>query len=171
MLAARMAQRLRTAVLFALFFPMAADSVSVPESVIEPLSVCDLTQPAPFLGKLVTIKARMLFTMHGSYLLAENCVIKDQKYAQDVAVYWPTSNYPRVEFDADPHAASLLAPFFVGPVDHPKHACATLIGQVFYKRFFHLHQFGAGPQGNGFGHRGALRRAFVIQSIMEIHSC
>jgi hypothetical protein len=134
-----------------------------------PISVCDLAKPGPILGKLITIKARMLFTMHGSYLLGDSCPSKD---VFDVAVLWPgADNAPQVPFDADSQAARMLGPFFVGPIDHPKNACATLTGQVFYKRFFHLHHFGGGPQGNGFGSRGALRRGFVIQTIKEIHPC
>jgi hypothetical protein len=36
-------------------------------------------------------------------------------------------------------------------------ACGVLEGRLRYKRRFHLRQTGDGPQGNGYGSRGALR--------------
>jgi hypothetical protein len=167
-----MAPRLRTAFLLVLFIPTTTyPASSVPERINEPISVCDLIKPAPFLGKLVSIKARMLFTPHGGYLLAESCSHKVKKYADDVALLWPgTENAPKVQFNIDSHANQMLGPF-LRPNGGTATACATLTGQVFYKRFFYLHQYGAGPQGNGYGSRGALRRGFVIQSIIEIQPC
>lgn len=167
-----MRQRSCGAFFLALLIPIAAHAqVSTPKSIKDPISVCDLIKPAPFLGKLIAIKARMLFTPHGGYLLAESCSHKNKKYADDVALLWPgTDDAPRVQFNIDPHANQMLGPFS-RPNGGTATACATLTGQVFYKGSFYLQQYGGGPAGNGYGSRGALRRGFVLQSVVEIHPC
>lgn len=128
---------------------------------------CDLMRPKAFLSKTVSITGRVVFTMHGAFLVSDRC----PNQAQDVVILFPgAEGTPVVNFDLDPHAAELLRPFF-RPTGGTTSACGVLFGEVFYRTRFHSRIEGAGPQGNGFGPRGAFRLAFVLRSVQEIRAC
>ena len=130
------------------------------------VSGCNLidNSPGQLEGKLVSIRGRVLFGMHGTVLVPEGC----DDNLPGVAVLTPGSyKSPKVEFRLDTDAIAQLAPFTRGP----KVACGTLKGQLFKKRRFHLRQEGAGPQGNGYGNRGVLAWALVLHSVTEIADC
>ena len=131
------------------------------------LSVCDLNSPKPYLGRLVQVSARVVFTMHGIFLVSDSC----KHSSEDVPVLFPKrAHSPEVDFDIDPQAVELMKPFFK-PTGGTSTACAVITGRIFYKERFRSREEGAGPQGNGFGPRGAFRFAFVIRSVSEIHPC
>ncbi len=133
------------------------------------ITVCDLTSYKSIEGAQVSIRGHVGFTMHGAAFLDESC----QKSPPGIALLYPdpgTANSPKVDFALDPKALDPLKPFF-RTTGGSAVACGVLNGRLFYKKRFRLHQEGAGPQGNGFGPRGALRWALVIQSIGEIHAC
>ena len=130
------------------------------------LDLCEVFNPAAFSNRHVSVRARMGFTMHGMYLLS-NCKVAKP----DMAVLYPGGRgAPPVGFELDPQATSRLAPFF-RLTGGSAIACGVLNGTVTYKKHFRLHSAGAGPMGNGYGSRGALRWGFVIQSVVEIHAC
>ena len=131
------------------------------------ITLCDLGNPSSFEGGRVSIRGRIGFTMHGTAFLPEPC----KNSLPGVAVLFPgKENSPNVEFVLDPQALARLSPFF-GPTGGSSTACGVLTGQLFYKRDFRVRQEGGGPQGNGYGPRGALRWGFVIESVREIHAC
>jgi hypothetical protein len=57
----------------------------------EPISVCDLIKPGPFLDRLITVKARMLFSIHGSFFLLTRGPHQDKKYGDDIPVLSPNT--------------------------------------------------------------------------------
>ncbi len=135
---------------------------------VKDLSPCDVQQVERFLAQRISIKGVIAFTSHGMFWLSDSCGNRD---AQDVVILFPhAANTPRVPFDLDPQANEMLRPFF-RPIGPPASACASLTGQLFYKNDFRSRMAGGGPQGNGFGPRGAFRLAFVVQSVNEIHAC
>jgi hypothetical protein len=131
------------------------------------ISTCDLVRPNAFLGKRIMIASRVLFTMHGTFLTSDSC----PDHSQDVVVLYPmTEGTPEVPFTLDPQVMDSLKQFF-RPTGGTASACGVLTGQLFYKKRFHSKALGGGPQGNGFGPRGAFRLAFVIESVKQIHKC
>src|SRR5262249_20750340 len=111
---------------------------------------------------------QIAFTAHGIVILTEGC---KKKSADDVVVMFPKQgDAPNVSFDLDDDALGRLQPFF-RPSGGVSLACGTLEGELFYRRDFQLRRFGGGPQGNGFGPRGAYRIALVVKSVREIQSC
>src|SRR5262249_25687975 len=97
------------------------------------VSVCDLVRPENFLNQRISIRGPVLFTMHGIFLLSDSCTNGQR---QDAIILTPKSyKTPEVDFDLDAGAPELLRPFIVGPADHTKTACATLTGQIFYKKY------------------------------------
>jgi len=130
-------------------------------------STCDLLHPEALLGKRITITGRVLFTPHGAFLTSDSCA----DHSQDIVILYPKiEGTPEVPFALETQVIDLLKPFFK-PAGGTATACGTLTGQVFYKKHFRSKAEGAGPQGNGFGPRGAFRLAFVLQSVKGIHVC
>ncbi len=131
------------------------------------ITLCDLASHG-FEGRLISLRSRLLFTMHGIYLLGDSCVTKGQHSA---ALLFPGERTaPPVRFDVDPSAISQLRPFFRTTGDQA-FACGVLSGQVFYKKGFRLRHDNGISFGNGFGEHGTLEAAFVLQSVKEIHQC
>jgi hypothetical protein len=131
------------------------------------VSPCDLSSPNTFLGRIVSISGRIVFSMHGTFIISDSC----KRHTEDIVVMFPKRDgTPAVNFDIDQQTVDLLKPF-LRPTGGTTTACAVMTGQVFYKNRFRSKMEGAGPQGNGFGPRGAFRLAFVVRSINEIHGC
>jgi preprotein translocase subunit SecD len=152
-----------------IFLQIAVMSVQIAAIGTNPtLSICDIQHPESFLGERIVVNGLMAFTNHGIFLVADSCNGSD---AEDVVVLFPkTEGAPKVDFDLDSLVSQKLRPFF-RPIGRSTNACATLSGQVFYKKEFRSTAAGGGPQGNGFGPRGAFRLAFVIESVNDIYSC
>ena len=132
------------------------------------ITVCDLVNHAEaFDGKTVRLRGRIAFTMHGIAVLGESC----KNSPQGVAVLTPGGDHsPQVDFSLDSQASERLAPF-IRSTGGGAIACGVLGGRLFHKKGFRLRQEGAGPQGNGFGSRGVLPWALVLQSVVEIRPC
>ena len=131
------------------------------------ITLCDLGDHSSFEGKRLSIRGRLGFTMHGTAFLPEPC----KNSPPGVAVLFPgNENSPKVEFTFDPQTLERLSLFF-RPTGGSATACGVLTGKLFYKRDFRLRREGAGPQGNGYGPRGALRWGFVLEFVGEIHPC
>jgi len=131
------------------------------------LSTCDLQHPEQLSERAVEVRSLILFTSHGAFLRSDSCATQ----AQDVPILYPgADDTPKVQFNLDPGVDRMLKPFR-RPMGPSTTACAVLTGQVFDKKGFRVQMFGGGPQGNGFGPRGAFRLAFVIRSVKEIHPC
>jgi hypothetical protein len=131
------------------------------------ITVCDL-KPRAFEGRLISVKGRLLFTMHGAYLLGDSCASRGQHSA--ALAYPGDQGAPSVRFRLDPTALSQLRPFF-RTTGGQAIACGAFSGEVFYKVGFHLRKFGDIAVGNGFGENGALQATFVLQSVVDIHPC
>ena len=115
----------------------------------------------------IPVAGRILFTMHGAFLTTDSC--SDHSY--DIVLLYPgVDGTPSVPFNLDPDATERLSPFF-RPAGGTATACGVLDGRVFYKKGFRSKRLGAGPQGNGFGPRGAFRVAFVLRTVREIRPC
>jgi hypothetical protein len=131
------------------------------------LTTCDLSRRSDLAGRIISVSARIGFTMHGAHLLSDSCVGR----AEDAVLLFPkTAGTPPVNFEIDPIAVGSLSPFF-RPTGGTATACGVVRGQVVVKNRFHRRRAGAGPVGNGFGPRGAFRYAFILQSVTEVHSC
>ena|ERR1041385_5871558 len=131
------------------------------------ISICDFVHPRKLTGKRITINAMMAFGSHGAYVFSDSCA---SNVPGAVVLYPKFYRTPRVTFDLDPQVDQLLKPFY-RPLGGVAYACGNFTGQLFYKRIFWSRMLGAGPQGNGYGSRGASRLAFVLQSVSEIHAC
>jgi len=132
------------------------------------LSFCEIKDPERFASKIISVTTEVGFTPHGTFLLTDTC---KRKSAEDAVVMYPKlGTAPEVSFDLDEGALQLLGPFF-RPSGGVSRACGTFEGQLFYRKNFRLRHFGGGPQGNGFGPRGAYRLAFVMKSVQEIRPC
>ena len=132
-----------------------------------PLSVCDIMHLKGLPEQTIQVSARILFTMHGAFLTTDTC--SDHSY--DIVILYPgIEGTPPVSFKLDSEATERLSPFF-RPAGGTATACSVLVGQVFHKSDFRSKRQGAGPQGNGFGPRGAFRVAFVLRSVSEIRAC
>ncbi len=131
------------------------------------VTLCDLSDHREVEGTEVSLRGRIGFTMHGAAFIGESC----KNGPPGVALLFPaTAHSPKVDFGLDSRALDQLGPFF-RLTGGSAVACGVLKGKLFYKKHFHLHQYGAGPQGNGYGSRGALRWGFVIRSVEEIQAC
>ncbi len=133
------------------------------------ISICDVVaHPRKFVAKHIRINAVMGFTVHGLFLLSHSCSRSD---LPDAVVLTPKAdNTPKVDFALDPQADQMLRRFY-RPFGGTANACGIVTGQLFYKKNFRSKEFGAGPQGNGYGPRGAFPIAFVLQSVNEIRAC
>jgi hypothetical protein len=127
------------------------------------ITLCDLADHKSFEGKHVVISGRIVFWMHGTAYLPGAC----KNGPPGLAVLLPNGEAsPKIEAEV----LQRLSPFFRingGTTT----ACGTLSGQLLYKRHFHLRHPGAGPQGNGYGSRGALRWGLVVDSVGELRTC
>src|SRR5262249_40610461 len=130
------------------------------------LTLCDLDERT-WAGKQASLSGRIAFTRHGGAFVGESCTSSPP----GVALLFPNSSTsPKVEFEVDPQSLQQLSQFF-RPAGRTTTACGTLTGKIFYKKNFHMRHPGGGAQGNGYGARGALRWGFVLQSVLEIHTC
>jgi hypothetical protein len=131
------------------------------------ITLCDLRDHGAVEGNEVSLRGRIGFTMHGAGFLRESC----KNSPPGVALLYPgVSHSPKVDFEMDSRSLDQLRPFY-RITGASAIACGVLKGKLFYKKHFYLHQEGAGPQGNGYGSRGALRWGLVIRSVEEIHDC
>jgi len=131
------------------------------------ITLCDLVLYRAFAGKSVSIRGRIGFTMHGVAFLPSSC----KNSPPGVAVLTPgNANTPSVDYILENRDLQLLAPF-LRPSGGAAVACGVLSGRIFYKKDFELQQSGGGPEGNGYGPRGALRWALVLSSVKEIRAC
>ena len=117
--------------------------------------------------KQVTLHAQIGFTMHGIVALSDSC----KGGGQDVAILLPNrGDTPPVSFELDPQALDRLKPF-LRPSGGAVIACGVLRGEIRYKTHFRATMEGGGPQGNGYGPRGAFPIALVLQFVDDIHPC
>jgi hypothetical protein len=119
-----------------------------------------------FEGQIVTIRINVAFDQHGGVLESKACP-KDKYTA--ALLYPGTPGVPEVGFRMDSEVLDRLRPFFRvnGGVAY---ACGTLKGQILSKQDFRLEGRGF-PVGNGFGNRGLMRFAFIVQSVVDIRAC
>jgi hypothetical protein len=131
------------------------------------VTICDLQRSDKGRGEIVTIRGRLGFTSHGIFLLSGGC----SGEARDAVILFPgASGVPAVHFALDEEALPMLRPF-MRPAGGTATACAVLRGQVFYKKNLKTRREGGGPQGNGFGPRGAFGLAVVVESVKEVRAC
>jgi len=131
------------------------------------IGTCDLIDPEGMAGRIVAVRGRMYFNSSGGFLTTGSC---PRPVPVPVLLFPHTSDAPSVNFDAEPDTELRLAPF-ARPNGGSSFACGVVIGELFYKKHFHLHKKGAGPQGDGYGPRGAFRVAIVIKAIPSIGTC
>jgi len=122
-------------------------------------TVCNLVRPQEYEGRRISIRGAFGFTRHGGIIISASCPQRVDPIALLIL-----SN------SMDSKAIESLGGYFRvnGGVAT---ACGVLSGQVVVKKHFRLRHSGGGPQGNGYGSRGAFRTGFVIQSVIEIHDC
>lgn len=131
------------------------------------ITLCDLRGHGTVEGTEISLRGRIGFTMHGAAFLQESC----KNSPPGVALLDPgASHNPKVDFEMDSRSLDQLRPFY-RITGGAAIACGVLNGKLFYKKNFQLHQEGAGPQGNGYGSRGALRWGLIIRSVEEIRAC
>jgi len=132
-----------------------------------PLSVCDIMDGKALPEQSIPVAGRILFTMHGAFLTSDSC----PEHSYDIVILYPgVEGTPPVSFSLGPEATKRQSPFF-RPAGGTATACGVFDGQVFRKTGFRSKRQGAGPQGNGFGPRGAFRVAFVLRAVREIRAC
>ena len=131
------------------------------------MTMCDLSHRADIGNRVISAKARIGFTSHGIVLLSDGC----PKGSEDVVLLFPGhERTPHVAFELDPRAMQSLRPFF-RPTGGTAIACAVVTGELHVKRDFRASRAGASPVGNGFGPRGAFRRAFILRDVADVRSC
>jgi hypothetical protein len=133
----------------------------------EELTICQLANTKASYEKVVSVRARMGFTMHGMFLVGDDAC---KGNTDDIVLLFPNLDGPPVDFELDTHAREKLSPFF-SPTGGVAMACGVVEGRLFKKQGFRAVQRGAGPQGNGFGPRGSFSLAFVLRSVTEIRAC
>jgi hypothetical protein len=136
-------------------------------AVEEPTDLCNVKSLVNLAGRHVTIKARLGFTSHGMFLLTDQC---SHRIPSAVVLNPDDPGAPIVPFEADKNVMERLRPF-LKLTGGAAVACGMISGEFAYKKDFKKQHFGGGPQGNGFGPRGAFRFAFVLQSVIEISAC
>jgi hypothetical protein len=113
------------------------------------------------------VSGRIVFGYHNTVLYDDSCSANGR---QDAELLTPKTAYaPQVDFDGDPRLDVALSAFSDPAI--VKTACATLEGQLFFKKNFRSLDMGGGPQGNGFGHLGLHRSGFVAKSVLHIQPC
>lgn len=77
---------------------------------------------------------------------------------------------PSVGFQLAAKAREQLRPYFRvnGGLSM---ACGIFVGQLFYKKHFHLDHIHGVAVGNGYGPSGSLRAVFVLRSVDNIQPC
>lgn len=107
------------------------------------MSLCDLVPERVFDKGYVLLRGRIAFTMHGTAFMRERC----NSSPPGVAVMFPgREGTPHVDFQLEPKDLAQLEPYF-RPEGGAAIACGVLVGQIFYKKNFHLHQLGGGRKG------------------------
>jgi hypothetical protein len=147
---------------FGLFAPLLACAAE------NELNICDLQRPGSFSGRVIVVKGRLGFTSHGMFLLSNgNCSRK----SEDIVVMLPhSSGVPAVSFELDGSALAMLRPY-MRPTGGTATACGVINGELFSKKGLKVRREGGGPQGDGFGPRGAFSLGLVLKSIIEIRPC
>ena len=142
-------------------------SVFATTSAAQDLTTRDFSRRSDLVGRIISVSARIRFTMHDAHLLPDSCGGR----AEGAALLFPEDRgAPPVNFEIAPGVLSSLSPFF-RLTGGSATACGVLRGQLVTKKRFHLRHAGGGPMGNGFGSRGAFRYAFILQSVTDIRSC
>ena len=131
------------------------------------MDLCSVKSVQSLAGRRLTVKARLGFTAHGMFLLTDRCL---RKTPSAVVLNPHDPGAPSVAFQGDKDVMERLRPF-LRLTGGATVACGELSGEFAYKKDFKAKRFGGGPQGNGFGPRGAFRLAFVLQSVTEISAC
>lgn len=135
-------------------------------AIAQPIDFCD-AHPESHVGRELTVRARIAFTMHGAALLSNHCRHK----AQPAALLNPHDpGAPDVAFELDRASVDLLKPF-LRISGGGAEACGTISGQFASKPGFKAFRRDGELMGNGFGARGALRFAFVLHKVVEIGPC
>ena len=148
------------------FFLLAPLAVVKPADLPE-ITPCDI-QPGRFVGQLIRITSKLVFTMHGAAMVSENCATRGQHAA---ALFYPSDpGAPHVGFEVDPRAIEQLVPYY-RTTGGSAVACAVVEGEIFYQQKFKLNHPGGMATGNGFGAHGALGAAFVIKKVAQIKPC
>jgi hypothetical protein len=142
------------------------EALAVPGMAAE-VTPCDLV-PNALVGATISVRADVIFTMHGAVLFSRSCTSKGQHSA--VLMFPGDPGAPPVSFGLDPLTMAHLRPFF-RTTGGQAVACGVFSGRVFYKKGFHLKTFRDVAIGNGFGENGAFRAAFVLKSAEEVHVC
>ena len=130
-----------------------------------PRNVCELPTALDPAGTLLTVVGRVVFSMHGAYLLTDRC----PKPAPAPVLAFPHDRFslersaPRVSFEANADALARLGPY-LRPSGGTSEACAVITGQLFSAVKFRAN----GHQGNGFGPNGMSRLVLVIKSVDQI---
>jgi hypothetical protein len=140
-----------------LVFPLACWSAD--------MTPCDLVK-GQAKQEVSTLSGRLYFDMHGAYMFSSDCASSPRIYVADPG----TESVPPVRFTPSSDNLEKLRPY-IRVRGGTAIACGTLTGRLFEKKGFHTRMSGGGPQGNGFGPRGAFRWVLVLQSVGEIHSC
>ena len=99
-------------------------------------------------GELVKVSAKILFTKHGVFLIADHCSSKGQHAA--ALMYPGDKGIPKVSYDLDPQALIQLRPFYRTNCGRAI-ACGVLLGEVVYKSRFRLKRSHGDVTRNGFG--------------------
>jgi hypothetical protein len=119
-------------------------------------------------GQVIEVSTKLLFTMHGTFLVADLCTTKGQHSA---ALAFPGDpGVPKVPYSLDSQAIAQLRPFF-RTTGGQAIACAVVNGELVYKSKFKLQHINGDVIGNGFGAEGRLRAAFILQSVNSIRPC
>lgn len=127
---------------------------------------CD-AHPELHVGQMVTVKTRVVFSMHGIALEVQHCPHK----AKPAAFMLPGDpGTPDVPFKLDRASFDLLRPFF-RVSGGAAEACGTLVGKFVSKPAFKAVHRDGQLIGNGFGALGALQFGFILQRVVNIRSC
>ena len=121
-----------------------------------------------YVDRTILVSGRIAFGYHNTVLYDDFCGSSGR---QDAELLIPNRLYaPTVHFEGDPRSEEVLAAFRRDP-GKVETACATLEGQLFFKKTFKTFGEGSALQGNGYGHLGRHRSGFVVKSVLHIQPC
>ena len=128
---------------------------------------CNATARVEGISPRLVLRARMGFTPHGMFLMSDHC---PQRAPAAVVLNPHDPGAPEVPFGVSHDALVRVKPF-LRLTGGSSTACGVISGMLTVKKNFKLKQMGGGPQGNGFGPRGAYKFAFILESVIEIGPC